>query len=123
MVGALRAIWPVGLAFLGPGTGGLLLVMGVELGLIFCCGVFNPVYATYRLERTATDRVARTLSAWAVTKGLDRAPDGRLGRAGRPARPAHGHRPGRRAPAGDPAAAPPGAAALPSEPEPALSRA
>jgi hypothetical protein len=41
--------------------------MGVELGLIFCCGVFNPVYATYRLERTPTDRVARTLSAWAVT--------------------------------------------------------
>ncbi|MGW3917759.1 MFS transporter, partial [Streptomyces sp. NPDC005070] len=65
--GALRAVWPLGLAFLGPGTGGLLLVMGVELGLIFCCGVFNPVCATYRLERTATDRVARTLTAWAVT--------------------------------------------------------
>ncbi|MCL3994594.1 MFS transporter [Streptomyces lavenduligriseus] len=65
--GALRALWPVGLAFLGPGTGGLLLVMGVELGLIFCCGVFNPVHATYRLERTAPDRVARTLSAWTVT--------------------------------------------------------
>lgn len=65
--GALRALWPVGLAFLGPGTGGLLLVMGVELGLIFCCGVFNPVHATYRLERTAADRVARTLSAWTVT--------------------------------------------------------
>ncbi|MFB0631530.1 MFS transporter [Streptomyces sp. AB3(2024)] len=65
--GTLRALWPVGLAFLGPGTGGLLLVIGVELGLIFCCGVFNPVQATYRLQRTATDRVARTLSAWAVT--------------------------------------------------------
>ncbi|WP_371476918.1 MFS transporter [Kitasatospora sp. NBC_00315] len=66
-VGALRAIWPVGLAFLGPGAGGLVLVMGVELGLILCCGIFNPVHATYRLERTPTDRVARTLSAWAVT--------------------------------------------------------
>ncbi|MEU9938966.1 MFS transporter [Streptomyces lavendulae] len=65
--GALRALWPVGLALVGPGTGGLLLVIGVELGLIFCCGVFNPVQATYRLRRTATDRVARTLSAWAVT--------------------------------------------------------
>jgi MFS family permease len=65
--GALRALWPVGLVFVGPGTGGLLLVMGVELGLIFCCGVFNPVHATYRLERTAPDRVARTLSAWTVT--------------------------------------------------------
>ncbi|WP_328513221.1 MFS transporter [Streptomyces mirabilis] len=67
VTGALRALWPVGLAFLGPGTGGLLLVMGVELGLIFCCGVFNPVYATYRLERTVTDRITRTLSAWTVT--------------------------------------------------------
>ncbi|MGX8909402.1 MFS transporter [Streptomyces netropsis] len=65
--GALRAIWPVGLAFVGPGTGGLLLVMGIELGLIFCCAVFNPLSATYRLQRTANDRVARTLSAWAVT--------------------------------------------------------
>ncbi|MFI7469733.1 MFS transporter [Nonomuraea sp. NPDC049646] len=65
--GTLRAVWPVGLAFVGPGTGGLLLVMGVELGLIFCCGVFNPVSATYRLERTPNDRVTRTLSAWSVT--------------------------------------------------------
>ncbi|MGW3460555.1 MFS transporter [Streptomyces olivaceoviridis] len=65
--GTLRALWSVGLAFTGPGTGGLLLVMGVELGLIFCCAVFNPVSATYRLERTATDRVARTLTAWTVT--------------------------------------------------------
>jgi Major Facilitator Superfamily len=67
VAGALRALWPVGLAFLRPGTAGLLLVMGVEFGLIFCCGVFNPVYATYRLERTAAGRVTRTLSAWTVT--------------------------------------------------------
>ncbi|MEU6865664.1 MFS transporter [Streptomyces sp. NPDC046876] len=67
VTGVLRAVWPVGLAFVGPGTGGLLLVMGVELGLILCCGVFNPVHATYRLQLTAADRVARTLSAWAVT--------------------------------------------------------
>lgn len=65
--GTLRAFWVVGLVFLGPGTGGLLLVMGVELGLILCCGIFNPVCTTYRLERTAADRVTRTLSAWAVT--------------------------------------------------------
>ncbi|MER6004074.1 MFS transporter [Nonomuraea angiospora] len=67
VAGTLRAIWPAGLVFLGPGTGGLLLVMGVEFGLIFCCGVFNPVYATYRLDRTAPDRITRTLSAWTVT--------------------------------------------------------
>ncbi|MEU6404232.1 MFS transporter [Streptomyces sp. NPDC046985] len=65
--GALRAVWPLGLAFVRPGAPGLLLVIGVELGLIFCCGVFNPVSAACRLERTPSDRVTRTLSAWAVT--------------------------------------------------------
>jgi hypothetical protein len=30
-------------------------------------GVFNPVFATHRLEQTASDRVARTLAAWSVT--------------------------------------------------------
>ncbi|MFB6808032.1 MFS transporter [Streptomyces sp. NPDC056387] len=67
VAGSLRAVWPVALAFPGPGTAGLLLVIGIELGLVFCCGVFNPVQATYRLRCTPADRVARTLSAWAVT--------------------------------------------------------
>jgi hypothetical protein len=40
--------------------------MILEFGLITCCGVFTPVYATYRLERTRSDRVARTLSSWTV---------------------------------------------------------
>jgi MFS family permease len=65
--GALRACWPLALAFIRPGAAGLVLVIVVELGLITCVGVFNPVFATYRLEQTATDRVARTLSAWSVT--------------------------------------------------------
>ncbi|MEU0671529.1 MFS transporter [Streptomyces sp. NPDC006172] len=64
--GVLRACWSLGLAFVGPGVGGLVLVMAVELGLIACAGVFNPVLATTRLELTPTDRVARTLSAWSV---------------------------------------------------------
>ena len=65
--GTLRACWVAGLAFIGPGLAGLVLVMVVEFGLITCCGVFNPVLATYRLEQTGTDRVARTLSAWSVS--------------------------------------------------------
>lgn len=65
--GTLRACWPIGLAFVCPGVGGLVLVMAVQLGLITCIGVFNPVYATYRLERTGPDRVSRVLSAWSVT--------------------------------------------------------
>jgi MFS family permease len=65
--GVLRACWLLGLAFLPAGTGGLAFVMAVELGLIFCCSVFNPVLATYRLEQLPADRIARTLSAWSVS--------------------------------------------------------
>jgi predicted MFS family arabinose efflux permease len=65
-VGALRACWPIGLVFVHPGTGGLVLVMAVELAVITCFGIFNPVLATYRLTQIPADRVARTLSAWSV---------------------------------------------------------
>ncbi|OUD05099.1 MFS transporter [Streptomyces swartbergensis] len=65
--GVLRACWSLGPAFVGPGAAGLALVMVVEFGLITCCAVFNPVFATYRLERTPADRVIRTLSAWSAT--------------------------------------------------------
>jgi MFS family permease len=66
-VGALRACWPLGLAFVRPGTAGIVLVIVVQLGLVTCMGVFSPVLATYRLEQIAPDRVARTLSAWSVS--------------------------------------------------------
>jgi MFS family permease len=65
--GALRACWSLGLAFIGPGAAGIVLVIAVQFGLVTCMGVFNPVFATYRLDQTGTDRVARTLSAWSVT--------------------------------------------------------
>ncbi|MFJ5073339.1 MFS transporter [Streptomyces sp. NPDC088553] len=65
--GALRACWPVGLAFVHPGVTGLVLVMAVELALITCAAVFTPVLAAHRLDLTPTDRVARTLTAWSVT--------------------------------------------------------
>lgn len=68
--GTLRACWPLWLAFLRPGIAGIVLVVVVQFGLVTCIGVFNPVLATYRLEQTATDRVARTLSAWTVSSNL-----------------------------------------------------
>ncbi|WP_307625176.1 MFS transporter [Streptomyces turgidiscabies] len=69
-VGTLRVCWPVGMVFLHGGTTGLVLVMVVQFGLIMSMGVFNPVYATYRLQHTPADRVARTLSAWSVSSKL-----------------------------------------------------
>ncbi|WP_254407205.1 MFS transporter [Streptomyces sp. GMY02] len=65
--GALRACWPLGLAFVQPGLPGIVLVIAVQLGLVTCCGLFNPVLATYRLDHTDPGRVARTLSAWSIS--------------------------------------------------------
>ncbi len=70
VAGTLRACWPAGLAFVQPGVGGLVLVMALQTGLVTCMGVFNPVYATTRLDQTPPDRVARTLSAWSVSSNL-----------------------------------------------------
>jgi MFS family permease len=65
--GALRACWSLGLAFIRPGLPGLVLVLIVQFGLTACCGVYNPVLATYRLQQIPKDRVARVLSAWSVS--------------------------------------------------------
>jgi MFS family permease len=68
--GALRACWSIGLAFIPGGWAGVGLVAAIQLGLVTSCGLFNPVCATYRLEQTPTDRLARTLAAWTITTKL-----------------------------------------------------
>jgi MFS family permease len=68
--GILRVVWPVGLAFVTPGVPGLLLVVVLQTGLVTCMGVFTPLYATERLERTGQHLVARTLAAWSVSGKL-----------------------------------------------------
>jgi MFS family permease len=70
VAGTLRACWSLGLAFVRPGTGGLILVIAVQFGLVTSVGVFNPVFATYRLEESGPSRVTRVLSAWSVTSTL-----------------------------------------------------
>ncbi|WP_316522457.1 MFS transporter [Kitasatospora brasiliensis] len=65
-VGTLRAVWLIGLAFVRPGVVGLVTVIAVELAIIVNMSLFNPVLATYRLERTPEHLVARTLSAWSI---------------------------------------------------------
>ncbi|WP_243714904.1 MFS transporter [Actinomadura bangladeshensis] len=71
--GWLRSIFPLGLAFVHPGITGLITVILVEGLLIACMGVFNPIYATERLQRTPLSRTARVLSAWSVSSKLSQA--------------------------------------------------
>jgi MFS family permease len=67
---SLGACWPVTLAFVQRGPGGLLLVIVAQSGMLTCIGVFNPISVTYRLEQTGAPLVARTLAAWSVTKNV-----------------------------------------------------
>jgi MFS family permease len=60
--GWLRSLFPLGLAFIHPGIPGLLTVIIVEGLLITCMGIFNPIYATERLQRTPADHAAQVLS-------------------------------------------------------------
>ncbi|MGF7121895.1 MULTISPECIES: MFS transporter [unclassified Rhodococcus (in: high G+C Gram-positive bacteria)] len=68
--GWLRSIFPLGLAAVQPGIAGLLTVIVVEGLLITCMGIFNPVSATERLQRTPAGHAARVLTAWSVSSKL-----------------------------------------------------
>ncbi|MEU1456575.1 MFS transporter [Streptomyces avermitilis] len=68
--GWLRSLFPLGLAFVRPGVWGLLTVITVEGLLITCMGVFNPIYATQRLQRTPADHTAQILSTWSALSKL-----------------------------------------------------
>jgi MFS family permease len=78
-VGTLRAVWLIGLAFVQPGVAGLVTVIAIELAIIISMSLFTPVLATYRLEHTPQDRVARTLTAWSIGNSAAIAVLGALG--------------------------------------------
>jgi MFS family permease len=65
-----RSLFPLGLALTQPGLPGLLTVIVVEGLLITCMGVFNPIYATERLQRTPADHAAQVLTTWSVSNKL-----------------------------------------------------
>ncbi|MBV9379158.1 MAG: MFS transporter, partial [Streptosporangiaceae bacterium] len=65
--GMFRAVWLIGLVFVRPGIVGLVIVMAVEVAIIVNVSMYSPVLATYRLQHTPKDRIARTLSAWSIS--------------------------------------------------------
>ncbi|WP_245677118.1 MFS transporter [Nocardia acidivorans] len=65
-----RSLFPLGLAFVGPGVAGLLTVIVVEGLLITCMGIFNPISATERLQRISAEHAARVLSTWGAASKL-----------------------------------------------------
>lgn len=65
--GALRTCWMGLLLAAGPGVLGLITIMAAETLLLFCAGVFNPVFTTYRMNHTADYHMARVGTAWSIS--------------------------------------------------------
>lgn len=73
VAGVARVLWMPLLPLVGPGPAGLMMVIAIHSGTVFFMSVFNPVFATCRLERTPDDRLARVLTAWSISNNAARA--------------------------------------------------
>lgn len=67
---AARSIWAPFLAFSPGGVPGLLFILICECGLMFAAGLFNPVFATYRMQIVDRSLLARVGSAWPISAAL-----------------------------------------------------
>ncbi|WP_063059982.1 MFS transporter [Nocardia sienata] len=65
--GTLRTCWPGLLVLAGRGPFGLAVILVAETLLLFCAGVFNPVFAAYRMNHTADDHMVRVGTAWSIS--------------------------------------------------------
>lgn len=67
---AARSIWAPFLAFSPSGVPGLLFILICECSLMFAAGLFNPVFATYRMQIVDRALLARVGSAWPISAAL-----------------------------------------------------
>lgn len=65
--GAGRALWLSLFAFVPAGVGGLLLVIGAETLALGGSGVFNPAFATFRMEATSDAYLSRVIACWSIS--------------------------------------------------------
>lgn len=65
--GVMRAMWLGVLAFMPAGPGGLVLIVVIEFLALFGTGVFNPAFATYRMEHTEDGHLSRVIACWSIS--------------------------------------------------------
>lgn len=65
--GVLRTPWFLVLPLAPPGTGGMVVIIVAETGLLFAAGVFNPSFVTYRMSATEDGYMARVTTAWSIS--------------------------------------------------------
>ncbi|MFF0836652.1 MFS transporter [Streptomyces sp. NPDC003344] len=64
--GAARTLWTVLLPLTPSGALGVLVIVAADFGLLFCAGVFNPSFTTYRMEATPDAFMSRVGTSWSV---------------------------------------------------------
>ena len=67
VVGALRGPCMLPIAFAPSGLAGLLVIIGADSALLLAAGIFNPVFASYRMRATPNDLMTRVTTAWSVS--------------------------------------------------------
>ncbi|MFI5776722.1 MFS transporter [Nocardia sp. NPDC051570] len=65
--GALRTCWLGLFLAAGPGTLGMITITTADTLLLFCAGVFNPVFTTFRMNATPDNHMARVGTAWSIS--------------------------------------------------------
>jgi MFS family permease len=65
--GVGRALWTSLFAVVPAGIGGLLLVIAAETLALGGSGVFNPAFATYRMEATEDAYLSRVIACWSIS--------------------------------------------------------
>ncbi|GAA3348778.1 MFS transporter [Amorphoplanes nipponensis] len=68
--GAARCVWMAPILLAEPTTTGLLLIIASDSALLLCAGIFNPAFATYRMNVTADTHLSRVVGAWAMSSKL-----------------------------------------------------
>lgn len=65
--GVGRNLWLGLIPFAAAGAGGLVLITLSELLLLIFVGVFNPMFATYRMNATDDQHMSRVTMAWSIS--------------------------------------------------------
>ncbi|GAA1801354.1 MFS transporter [Luedemannella flava] len=68
--GLARTPWMLFLPLAPPGTPGLIVITVADMLLLASAGVFNPAFATYRMNVTPDAVMTRVLTAWSISSRL-----------------------------------------------------
>ncbi|MEU6847336.1 MFS transporter [Streptomyces sp. NPDC046716] len=64
--GVARTLWTILLPLTPSGALGVCVIVAADFGLLFCAGIFNPSFTTYRMAATPDAFMSRVGTSWSV---------------------------------------------------------